>query len=93
MESKSTGIKPTLSLAGDITSSVEGTSGTGLEDIKISARSLSYMEQEYHELLDLPVLEKSALEVLNENVSRLENLVFRLSFVSKENRYILKVDA
>lgn len=54
--------------------------------------NLEYMAREYHELMDRPVVEKSQLELLSENVSRLENLILRLAFVSKENRYILKKD-
>lgn len=54
--------------------------------------ALEYVAREYHELMDRPVVEKSQIELLSENVSRLENLILRLAFVSKENRYILKKD-
>lgn len=56
------------------------------------AYALEYVAREYHELMDRPVIEKSQLELLSENVSRLENMILRLAFVSKENRYILKKD-
>lgn len=54
--------------------------------------SFSFMAREYHELKDQPMIEKSQLETFQDNIQRLEDLVFRLSFISKENRYILKQD-
>jgi hypothetical protein len=45
----------------------------------------------YHEMSDVPVVERDALSQLHANLAELENLQGRLSFLMKEVRYLMKV--
>ncbi|MGZ3745193.1 MAG: hypothetical protein ACXWRE_16005 [Pseudobdellovibrionaceae bacterium] len=46
----------------------------------------------YHELEDSPVLEIDALTELKANLQVLTDLTMRLSFLSREIRYMMKID-
>jgi len=45
----------------------------------------------YHEMADVPVIERDALAQLHTNLQMLEDLQGRLSFVMKEVRYMMKL--
>lgn len=46
----------------------------------------------YHEMEDSPVLEVDALTQLKTNLQVLTDLTSRLTFLSREIRYVMKVD-
>lgn len=45
----------------------------------------------YHEMADVPVVEKDALAQLHANLETLGDLQSRLSFLMREVRYLMKV--
>lgn len=45
----------------------------------------------YHEMADLPVVERDVLEQLHANLAIIEGLQGRFSFLMKEVRYLIKV--
>ena len=51
----------------------------------------SVSHKTYHEMSDIPVVERDAFAQLCTNIAMLEDLQGRLSFVMREVRYLMKV--
>ena len=67
------------------------TEATAPETLDWSASEGPYTHRVYHEMADRPVVEHDAMTELELNISSLENLQGRLSFLMREVRYLLKV--
>lgn len=72
-----------INLSQDNSAQVAQESFVGLEPSLVSHTS-------YHELSDVPVVEKDALEQLHSNLEMLSDLTGRLGFIMREVRYVLK---
>ena len=57
-------------------------------DVMILAEAVTH--KTYHEMADVPVIERDALAQLHTNLQMLEDMQGRLSFVMKEVRYMMK---
>jgi hypothetical protein len=75
-----------------------GKNSEGLENTTAEALETEMMEsimadhRSYHELEDMPVLEVDVLTQFRTNMQVLADLTSRLTFMTREIRYVMKVD-
>ncbi|HEY8271957.1 MAG TPA: hypothetical protein VIG33_13790 [Pseudobdellovibrionaceae bacterium] len=65
---------------------------TEVIESELMAGSSMAEHRSYHELEDSPILEVDALTELKANLQVLTDLTSRLSFLSREIRYMMKID-
>lgn len=62
----------------------------GLSSSDSSSVETAWAHQAYHEMADVPVVQKDGFELLASQLEQLEDLQRRLSFVMREVRYLMK---